>query len=122
MIRSGACSVGCRCCRVGTVGDALRFSGGDGADVAVLSLMLPGGVLLTPFVGRLIDKLGPWPSLAATNALGLLQAAACLWLPLSLQPIAFAAYGTWRTVARGGCGRHACERLGPFARSLFLAK
>jgi len=82
-------------CYLGTVGDALAFLGDqNGKANLVLGLMLPLGVLLTPLVGSLIDWIGPWPSLMVTNASGVLQGIASVFLPLSWQPATFALYGS----------------------------
>jgi hypothetical protein len=48
---------------------------------------------MAPMVGRIIDQLGAWPSLMATNACGIVQSAASTFLPLALQPIAFGFFG-----------------------------
>ena len=82
---------------LGTVGDALAAMGDDeGKGVQILGYMLPLGVFTTPLVGRLIDNVGPWNSLIATNIVGVFQCISCTALPLSLQPISFAVYGEFR--------------------------
>jgi hypothetical protein len=81
-------------CYLGTVGDALAYRGDDGGRMLrVLAFMLPLGLVATPAVGRLIDRVGPWPSLFATNVVGALHGAASIFLPLPLQPITFLLYG-----------------------------
>lgn len=78
---------------LGTVGDSLKHMGDDGTYTRVFGLMLPLGVITTPVVGRLIDRLEPWHSLIATNAVGILQGFLSFALPLRAQPVAFAIYG-----------------------------
>lgn len=67
----------------------------------LLSFMLPFGVLATPFVGRTIDALGPWPSLVVTNWVGILQGALSVALPLEAMPLAFVVYVAYRAVLYG---------------------
>jgi hypothetical protein len=72
--------------------DSRRESKSERA-VLILAFMLPLGVLMTPLVGRVIDSFGAWPSLMATNLCGVIQGLTSTFLPLTLQPIAFALFG-----------------------------